>query len=445
MAAEVQHRSRIPPATAGLTGSTTVTSRRAGRAGTVALIAVAVVLLDTAVQIFPDTALPGRLTAARLAILVGLVALGVSGARWRDFRSPLDLPVGLLLFAGAVVTVYGGHGAAPLRGLLTAIAGFYLAIGVLRRDPDAWQTLILLGLFCCAIAGAVALAQFSQSTPTGFCRTVTFADVDCRRPGVLSRSTGTFPNPNLLATYILLLGPFAVVAATRSRPRSERLVLSGLLALGYVGLVTTFSRMGWFAAVASAALVGGLVASRGRLRGRTLGLAAALAGLATLGLIAVSGALDVRARAWNLAVDAWREHPITGVGLGRAGDVIGDGGARIDFVHAHNFWLNWLVEAGPLALLAGVLITVGALRCAVRSALAGTAGGLAGLAAVLGLVLVGLTDHPTGADRLSVTMWLTLALVVAPYRSLRDSTPVRPGSAPATGRRRPRRRAGRSR
>lgn len=395
--------------------------RASDLAGTVALLAVAAVLVNTAVQILPNTALPGRLTATRIVIAVGVIALAVSGARLRDLRSPLDLPVALLLLAGTVTTIYGGHSAAPLRGLLTAVAGYYLAVGVLRRDPEAWRALVLLALFCCAAAGAVALAQLSQSTPTGFCRTVSFADVNCRRPGVLSRSTGTFPNPNLLATYVLLLGPFAAVAATRVRPRGERLVLLGLLGLGYAGLVTTFSRMGWFAALASAGLVGGLAWSRHRTGHRRIGLAVAALGLGSIALIAITGALGSRARAWELAVDAWREHPVTGVGLGRAGDVIGSGGGRIDFVHAHNLWLNWLVEAGPLALLAVVLITAVALRCSVRSARAGTAGGLAGLAAVVGFCLVCLTDHPTGADRLSVAMWLVLALVLAPYRPGRNS------------------------
>lgn len=389
-------------------------------AGTVSLIAVAAVLLDTAVQIFPDTPLPGRLTAARLALVIGLVAVGVSGARWRDCRSPLDLPVALLLLAGTATTVLGGHGAAPLRGLVSAVAGYYLALAVLRRVPGAWRALLLLALFCSAVAGAVALAQLSQSTPTGFCRTLSFADANCRRPGVLGRSTGTFPNPNLLAAFVLLLGPFGAVAAARVRPPAERLVLLGLLGLGYVGLVTTFSRMGWFSALMSAGVVGGLSTFRGRVGNRTLGLVAALVGLITVSLIVATGSLAVRARAWGLALDAWREHPLVGVGLGRAGDVIGTGGTRIDFVHAHNFWLNWLLEAGPLALFAVVVLTAVSLRCAVRGALAGTARGLAGLAAMVGFFLLCLTDVPTGADRISVAMWLTLALVMAPHRRRRD-------------------------
>lgn len=37
------------------------------------------------------------LTPLRLVVLTGLVALVVSGVRVADMRSPLDLPVGLLL------------------------------------------------------------------------------------------------------------------------------------------------------------------------------------------------------------------------------------------------------------------------------------------------------------------------------------------------------------
>ena len=63
--------------------------RRTGAAATVALVAAALVLLDTAVQVLPDDALVGKWTAARVVILAGLIALvvagragAISGRRW---------------------------------------------------------------------------------------------------------------------------------------------------------------------------------------------------------------------------------------------------------------------------------------------------------------------------------------------------------------------------
>lgn len=379
-----------------------------------ALVAVATVLLDSAVPVLPDTALIGKLTAARLAILVGLVAVALSGGRWRDLRSPLDLPIALLVVAGTATTVIGDHEAAPLRSLLTVVGGYYLTVGVLRRDPQAFGALSLLMLVAVGLAGSVALAQSAQSTATGFCRTLTFAEVACGTPGVVHRSIGTFTNPNLLAAFLLLFGPFAAAAAWRARPGQERVVLFGLVFVGYAGLATTFSRMGCLAALVTAGLAAALVWSRGRIRVRTLLLGAGLLALAGAAAVIALDALGLRLTAWRLGLAAWRDRPLTGVGLGRAGDVIGTGGTGTDFRHAHNLWLNALVEAGPVALIAVVLITVLGMTVAVRAAAARQTGGLAGLTALTGFFLMSLTDHPAAAERIHVAWWLALALVMAP-------------------------------
>lgn len=386
------------------------------------LLAVSVVLLDTAVPVLPGDALFARLTLGRLLIALGLLTLVVGGARWRDFRSWLDLPVALLALTGVATTVRGGYDGGPLRALLTALAFYYLVVGVVRRDRDAWRALSLVAFVSVVIAGGVALSQFAQETPTGFCRNAALRDVACG-PGAFNRPIGTFANPNLLAAYVVLIGPFAALSALRNPARGERAVPLGLVAVAYVGLLVSFSRMGWVAAVAGAVVAAALVLVRARGWRRSAPLLAlplaALAGVVVL-ISAVSGirrAFGVRNEAWGLAVDAGNSRPLLGVGLDRAGDVMNAiGSPRIEFFHAHNLWLNWYAETGLPGLLAVVAISAIGLFAAARAALYGSPVAAAGLVGLVGFFLMGLTDHPSALDRMAMAFWFCLAMAMAHQR-----------------------------
>ncbi|MGW3451249.1 hypothetical protein [Streptomyces sp. NPDC001076] len=75
--------------------------------------ALAVLLLDSATDFFPDDPIAGILTPTRLTLALGLPTLLAGRARLRDFRTRLDLPVALLLAASVAATYGGGHPIAP--------------------------------------------------------------------------------------------------------------------------------------------------------------------------------------------------------------------------------------------------------------------------------------------------------------------------------------------
>lgn len=408
----------------------------------VPLLTVSVVLLDTAVPVLPNDAVVAKLTLGRLLIAIGLVTLVASGARWRDFRSWLDLPIGLLVLVGVATTVRGGYDGSALRALLTAVASYYLVVGVVRRDRGAWRALSLVAFVAVVVAGVVAVSQFAQDTPTGFCRSAALRDVPCG-PDAFSRSIGTFDNPNLLAAFVVLLGPFAVLFALRNLARGERVVALGVVGIAYLGLLVSFSRMGLVAAAAGAVVAAALllVRARGWRRSAPL-LALPLAGLAGIVVLvsAASGirrAFGVRNEAWGLAVDAGNSRPVLGVGIDRAGDVMNSlGQPQIEFFHAHNLWLNWYAETGVPGLLAVVAITVIGLFVAARAAVDGSPLAAAGLVGLVGFFLMGLTDHPSALDRLATAWWVCLGMVMAHQRvgALEVSEPSSPVARTPGGR-----------
>jgi O-antigen ligase len=397
----------------------------------VATVALAVVVLNTGVEILPGDALISVLNPLRLVVLTGLVALAAGGMRVADVRSPLDLPVGLLLTVAAGVTVLGGHPLAPLRGLLTVVGVFVLAVGVLRRVPGAQWALLCTALLAAVVPATVGLVQAAQGTQTGFAR-VGF-----------DRAVGTFANPNLLAAYLVLLAPFAVVAIFGWVRSAERppdgsvegraaifVVVIGVLALG---LLVTMSRTALLAAVAGGLALGLVRWVTGRLSPRlgskvaqkagrhrregppTVFLMAPVFGL--VGFLALAAVLVARAsgraEVWALALHVGLRHAVAGVGLGGAGaalNAINPGRIEKVYYHAHNLWLNWFVEAGIPGLAAITVLTVVSLVLAVRAAATGTPLGAATLVSVVGFLVVCLADHPAAIDRLETAWWVVLGV-----------------------------------
>ncbi|MGI5409271.1 O-antigen ligase family protein [Streptomyces chartreusis] len=417
----------------------------------VPLGAVAVVLLDSATDFFPDDPLAGILTPTRLALLLGVIALvvpvqGRPRARLQDFRTRLDLPIGLLVAVSAATTYRGGHPTAPLRGLLTVIACHYLVVAVRRTRPESWRAIALLALTGVAAAATSAFSQVTNETPTGFCRTGLLTDVACDTAGdgVLIRATGTFANPNLLAAFLVLLLPFALLATVCVDERTARTAVVLLVVIGYGALLTTFSRAGYVAGAAGLLVLGGAYWLAPRIADRAQRRLFAVLG--TLALLGAAGAiwavsragdsLGVRGQAWEAALRLAADNPL-GVGLGRSGAAISAAapGGRT-FVHAHNLWLNWLVEAGPLGLLAITAVAVIAVSCAARAARAKSVIGTVGLAALTGFFLMSMMDHPANLDRIDALLWCALAVITAETPATwRDGTGTTPALAPARPRR----------
>lgn len=362
------------------------------------------------------------LTPVRVVVIGGLVALLLTGARGETFRTRMDIPIAGLLLVGVATTYIGSRPHEPLAALLTEFAVFYLVVGLRRTQPESWGALAILAMVGISIASTMAFNQTSNNTPTGFCRTALLGGAGCdsEDPAVLIRAVGTFDDPNALAAYLVLLTPIAMLAATHVAGRSHRVVVAALALLGYGAVVETFSRDGYLAAASGLTVLAAAhwLAPRFNLRRLLLVSAVSVVGLAAFGAViaAISradDALHTRGQIWSIAAATAAAHPLLGMGLGRAGDTMAAQVGDPNIGHAHDLWLNWLLETGVTGLLAISAVTVIAIMSAARLARRGSATGMAGLAGLTGFFLMSLLDHPANIPRIATLLWLVMGMIMA--------------------------------
>lgn len=378
----------------------------------VAAVALVAVTMEATFDVLPDAPLVWLVTPLRLVLLLGLAGLVVAEPRRRLRPTWLSGAVATLAVCAGVVTLATGHGGPQWRSLLTSIAAAFLAGGILRRRPAAWPAIGVLALLAVAAAGGVAVSQTVNGTPTGFCRAALDGSADSCRPGAMIRAVGPFANPNILAAFLVLLLPTAVAGALALRDATSRIVgLSGV-ALGITALPLTGSRGGTLAAVLGvAATLVLLRPTRFRLVLGAVGVVACVLG-AVVTLVLGLG-IGLRPEIWRASLQLALDHPF-GVGLGRAGALLDDAipGDKA-FQHAHNLWLNWGVEAGPIALLAVVAISAFVGMRLVAAARAGSAAAVALGAGLAAFAVMSIADHPANADRISLTLWVVLGLAAS--------------------------------
>lgn len=356
---------------------------------------------------------PVELTLSRLLIVAGLAALvATEGIRRELFNTRLAIPIALLLIAGLATTIKWGT-EPRYRFLIESVALFYLTFAVARAYPESRRALLTAALIALSISALSGIAQISQDQATGFyrdgCEPVTAAP-PLIPEGTITRATGTFSNPNLLAGHLLLLLPLGAAAVAGGAGRVAALAVG----LGYLALALTYSRSAIFfalLALGAAAAVSGL-----RHRGLVAAAAVALALGASFLFAACgseAGAGYGRGAEWSDAISIAADNPVYGVGLGRLGDVLSTRDARSTTAHAHNLFINWWAEAGPAALVAWIWILGLVLWRTLRATMRGDPLARWIFVALAGFVGFSLLDHPANVDRVATALWIVVALAAA--------------------------------
>ncbi|HEX8074125.1 MAG TPA: O-antigen ligase family protein [Thermoleophilaceae bacterium] len=399
-----------------------VALRRA--ASEIPLLVVCALFLSTGADILPPDSLVSvgqvKLDLARILLIAGFAALAfTSRAPRRElFATGLAAPLALLAATGLAATLRWDGSEPRYRFLLEGIALLYLTHATLRARAEARTAVVAAALVAVVVASLGGLEQVSQGFATGFyrdgCRPLTVAP-PLVPEGTLTRATGSFANPNELAAYVLLLGPLAAVAVASAFSGWAVRVAAGLtVALAYLALVFTFSRTGVLIAVLAAGAAA--LTSRTPRRLHLAGVAAALAlvGFVLLGACGAEGAAGFgRTQEWEETMHVIRDHPLFGVGLGRLGDVLQLRDALSTSRHAHNLFLNWWAEAGPLALIAWVWLFAALIRRGLRAARSGDALGRGALVALAGFGAYSMFDHPANADRIGLALWGAMGVAAA--------------------------------
>jgi O-antigen ligase len=390
--------------------------------GELPLLVVAVLLVSTGADVLPpDTLLaagPVELDLSRILILAGLAALVYThGARRELFASGLAIPLGLLVLAGLVATIKWGT-EPRFRFLLEMVALLYLTLGVVRTRPESRTALALVALVVVSLSALDGVAQVAQDEATGFyrdgCTPVTAAP-PLIPDDTFTRAIGSFANPNLLAAHILLLAPLGAAALVLVPGGwTLRRVLALVLGLVAVGLVLTYSRSGIVLGVLGAGASVWLAGARHR--GYLAGVVAALAVVAfvVLGNCGSQGAAGFgRTDEWRETIHVIGDNPVTGVGIGRLGDVLNARDARSTSQHAHNLLLNWWAEAGPLALLAWLWLFAALVWRSLRAALAGDAVARGIVVALAAFFAYSMLDHPANVDRIAIALFVSMGVAAA--------------------------------
>ena len=381
----------------------------------------------------PDLSAP---LARALAISTAAMATGAVAATLAAV-APAELPAAVRELASSFFSAGSAHAAAPLRAALVhacGLLGFLLFRRVAAgKGEGAPLAALVAGL---ALVGAFAVVEAS----TGL-KLWSSAHYEALSAGL--RVPSTLPDYNATGA-VMALGLFPALALALTARGARKLAWGLAAGLLLAGLLLSGSRTAWLAVLLAggATLLGALLARRKEARGggRRLLLGATLAGGLAVATVAAwpgdVGAL-LRRRAATLlepeatlkAVRAGRlgfwtagarmvaEHPVAGVGPGRAParfDEFCDPGFPVRNENLHNYFLQAVAENGlpggllvllpfvPLALLLGRSLVSGA---AFGSPAAALAPGLLAFAAT------GVASHPWLLPELQALFWGGAALL----------------------------------
>jgi O-antigen ligase len=364
--------------------------------------------------------LPTTLLETLILITVGLyIVARLREGRRRLVATPLDVPIALLLLAGAISVVVAGDHRTAL-GLyrayfIEAVAVFYVAVDVVRRAEDV-QRLVLAFAFGSSLFAALNLFVFAGALLTN--------DVH-----IGAAPNALYGDANYVAMY--LDPPFAMAAGMVLFAHTPRWRWIGMAWFAVTGaaLLFTFSKGSYLAVGALAVVVVLTVRRWGAVL--LVGAVAAAALVAQIPLVAqrlatipisAGGRLEI----YQATIQMIHNSPIFGVGLG---------GYSYQFrgqtpeIYPHDIWLTFWVEIGLLGLIAFAVILFGLLwrgwqawprmHDFYRPALWGA------VAALVMWTVHGIVDSPYWKNDMSVEFWMLAALIIICTRTAtRVASPV---------------------
>lgn len=260
---------------------------------------------------------------------------------------PLIKALGLIMVVSAISILYARDRSYALRYwsmIFQAVVTYIILYEVL----DSWN---IVKLFCFSLMGsgiiisAIALFEYGVG-------------IESRR------AVSVFSNPNLLATYLLIVAPLALAQLSRyGIPVAVRIFYTTSFVTGYAGLIMSMSRGGWLGITVAIAVII-LMAKNFRLLLIIMLITVLILPLGSDYFFGrLTSVFDIeehtgRTDIWRGTVNMIRENPFTGVGIGNFRPLYENyapEGASLGRHHTHNVFLQIIAELGLFGLLVNLI------------------------------------------------------------------------------------------
>jgi O-antigen ligase len=382
-------------------------------------------------------ALPLAIAVQQTMLAIVLMYFAVVAWRRRAWpRTPLDLPLATFAAALLLSTAFSPDAAHSLRAYDRLwIVGAFFATYHLLVAPREIERLLWISALVGGIVAVYGVVQHFTGVDLARQLMGKAPDIDRFATGAGYRTNGLHPSGITYAHNLLFPLTFATVyALAPGIPAARRTVAAVAWIAMVLALVFSATRGVWLAfivvLVAIALVRGGKAA---------FAAAAALAVVAIL-LVGFDAGVTARTRSafdlpanlgrtqiWRANVDMARERPLLGWGYGNykhARQPFYDRYPNADTTaHAHNNFLQMLVDGGVLTLTAFTALFVVILRHGWRGYRALQADDeparsvvFATMLAVVGFLVGGLTQYNFGDAEVVIYLWFTVALLMRAAR-----------------------------
>ena len=306
---------------------------------------------------------------------------------------------------------------------------FYFVIVNIVRTSVFTKKLLSCALFSCGVCSIYGIYQNFFSAPD-----TTWTDEDMFSE-IETRVVSTFENPNVFGEYLIMLLPIALAFLISSKRISHKTSYLVCLGTSALALVYTWSRGAWLGCIASM-LIFLIIISKRSISLYLLGIFALPIAIPMLpGSIIdrfssignmTDSSTSYRVFIWEASVKMINDFLFTGIGIGTSAfqTVYSEYAlAGIETApHAHNLYLQILVETGLFGFLSFVavmilffmkLFTFMKNRCSFDEKI--ITGALA--CGIVAFLIQGLTDYVWYNYRIFSIFWIITALCVASINS----------------------------
>ena len=287
--------------------------------------------------------------------------------------NPYNLPILLLLLAYIISTIFSINIQNSIKEIIKFVS--YISIFFLVSQVDDRQKNVIIKSIVCAgsIIGLYSIYQYFW----GYAHTLTYLE-KIQSDFVLSssyardiliakRSIGTFPSPNILGSYLIMLF-FMTLALLKNKTLHLRWLSSSFIII--IALLLTKSLGAWLSLVSTLMVLFILLYNTFR-KPKLILFFCLIFIISALTFILITrwdrimnlnnpqNSIIQRLNYWLTAISMIKEHPIVGVGPGNFQEVFlkYKVGLDTDTRYAHNIFLHTWSETGLLGLV-GVLYLI---------------------------------------------------------------------------------------